>query len=189
MIIMAPADENECRQMLYTGTTLNSPSMIRYPRGTGPGAPIAAEMTAIPVGQAQLRREGRSGLAILAFGALVDSAQKIADRLDATIVNMRFVKPLDEKLIVSLAKRHRAIITIEENAIIGGAGAGVGEVLAAAGVQLPVLHIGIPDRAIEHGTRDTCLARAGLDLAGLSTSVENWWALQNQARIRSVSSA
>src|ERR1700680_3779529 len=93
MIIMAPADENECRQMLYTGTTLSSPSVIRYPRGTGPGAPIAAEMTALPVGVAQLRREGRSGLAILGFGALVDSAQKIADRLDATLVTMRFVKP------------------------------------------------------------------------------------------------
>ena len=124
MIIMAPADENECRQMLYTGTTLASPSVIRYPRGTGPGVPIAAEMTALAVGQAQLRREGRCGLAILAFGALVDSAQKIAERLDATIVNMRFVKPLDEQLIVSLAERHRAIITIEENAAIGGAGCG-----------------------------------------------------------------
>jgi 1-deoxy-D-xylulose-5-phosphate synthase len=102
---------------------------------------------------------------------------------------MRFVKPLDEKLTLSVAKRHRAIITIEENAIIGGAGAGVGELLAAAGVQLPMLHIGIPDRFIEHGTRDTCLARAGLDLAGLTASVEQWWALQSQARIRSVSSA
>jgi 1-deoxy-D-xylulose-5-phosphate synthase len=189
MVIMAPADENECRQMLYTGTTLSSPSAIRYPRGTGPGAPIAAEMTALPLGSAQLRREGRSGLAILAFGALVESAQKIADRLDATIVNMRFVKPLDEKLVVSIAARHRAIITIEENAIIGGAGAGVGELLAAAGLQLPMLHIGIPDRFIEHGTRDTCLARAGLDLAGLTTQVEQWWALQGQKRIRSVSIA
>jgi len=189
MVIMAPADENECRQMLYTGTTLSSPSAIRYPRGTGPGVPIAAEMTALPVGQAQLRREGRSGLAILAFGALVESAQKIAERLDATIVNMRFVKPLDERLVVSIAARHRAIITIEENAISGGAGSGVGELLAAAGLQLPMLHIGIPDRFIEHGTRDTCLARAGLDLAGLTTQVEAWWALQGQTRIRSVSSA
>jgi 1-deoxy-D-xylulose-5-phosphate synthase len=189
MVIMAPADENECRQMLYTGTTLSSPSAIRYPRGTGPGVPIAAEMTALPVGQAQLRHEGRSGLAILAFGALVESAQKIADSLDATIVNMRFVKPLDERLVLSIAARHRAIITIEENAIIGGAGAGVGELLAAAGLQLPMLHIGIPDRFIEHGTRDTCLARAGLDLAGLTTQVEQWWALQGQTRIRSVSSA
>jgi 1-deoxy-D-xylulose-5-phosphate synthase len=189
MIIMAPADENECRQMLYTGTTLSSPSVIRYPRGTGPGVPIAAEMTALPVGQAQLRREGRSGLAILAFGALVDSAQKIAERLDATIVNMRFVKPLDEKLILSIASRHRALITIEENAISGGAGSGVGELLAAAGLQLPMLHIGIPDRFIEHGTRDTCLAHAGLDLAGLTAQVEQWWALQSQARKRSVSGA
>jgi 1-deoxy-D-xylulose-5-phosphate synthase len=189
MIIMAPADENECRQMLYTGTTLSSPSAIRYPRGTGPGAPISAEMTALPVGQAQLRCEGRCGLAILAFGALVDSAQKIAERLDATVVNMRFVKPLDEKLVLSIAARHRAIITIEENAIIGGAGAGVGELLAAAGLQLPMLHIGIPDRFIEHGTRDTCLVRAGLDLAGLTTQVEQWWGPQSQARMRSVSSA
>ncbi len=189
MIIMAPADENECRQMLYTGTTLSSPSVIRYPRGTGPGVPIAAEMTALPVGQAQLRREGRSGLAILAFGALVDSAQKIAERLDATIVNMRFVKPLDEKLVLSIASRHRALITIEENAISGGAGSGVGELLTAAGLQLPMLHIGIPDRFIEHGTRDTCLARAGLDLAGLTAQVEQWWALQSQARKRSVSGA
>ena len=189
MIVMAPADENECRQMLYTGTTLESPSAIRYPRGCGPGVPVVAEMTALPVGVAQLRREGRSGLAILAFGALVDSAQKIAERLDATIVNMRFVKPLDEKMIVSIAARHRALITIEENAIMGGAGSGVSEVLATAGLQLPTLHIGIPDRFIEHGTRETCLARAGLDLAGLSAQVETWWALQSQARIRSVSSA
>jgi len=188
MTIMAPADENECRQMLYTGTTLNSPSVIRYPRGTGPGVPVAAEMTALTVGSAQLRREGRSGLAILAFGALVDSAQKIAEHLDATIVNMRFVKPLDEKLVLSIAARHRAIITIEENAISGGAGSGVSELLTAAGLQVPMLHIGIPDRFIEHGTRDTCLARAGLDLAGLTAQVEQWWALESQARKRSVSS-
>jgi len=189
MVIMAPADENECRQMLYTGTTLSSPSVVRYPRGTGPGAAIAAEMTALPLGQAQLRREGRSGLAILAFGALVDSAQKIAERLDATLVNMRFVKPLDEKMVVAIAERHQAIITIEENAIMGGAGAGVGELLAAAAIQLPLLHIGIPDRFIEHGTRDTCLARAGLDLAGLSAQVERWWTLHSKSTMRSVSGA
>src|ERR1700689_3246189 len=188
-VIMAPADENECRQMLYTASTIAGPALVRYPRGSGPGVPLVAEMTALPLGKAQLRREGRSGLAILAFGALVDSAQKIAERLDATIVNMRFVKPLDEKMIVSIAARHRALITIEENAILGGAGSGVSEVLAIAGLQLPTLHIGIPDRFIEHGTRDTCLARAGLDLAGLSSQVETWWALQSQARIRSVSSA
>src|ERR1700685_3089992 len=188
MVIMTPADENECRQMLYTATTLSAPSAIRYPRGTGPGVAIAAEMTAIPVGRAQIRREGGSGLAILAFGALVDSARKIAERLDATLVNMRFVKPLDEKLVLAIAARHRAIITIEENAIIGGAGAGVGELLAAQGVQLPLLHIGIPDRFIEHGSRDTCLKAAGLDLESLSAGVERWWTLQTQERLRSVSS-
>jgi 1-deoxy-D-xylulose-5-phosphate synthase len=186
LVIMAPADENECRQMLYTATTLPGPSAVRYPRGTGPGVPVAAEMTAIPVGRAQMRREGRSGLAILAFGALVESARKIADRLDATLVNMRFVKPLDEGMVVEVATRHRAIVTIEENAVMGGAGSAVGEVLAAAGIRLPTLHLGIPDKFIEHGSRDTCLASAGLDLAGLNASVDQWWASQTKGRIRSV---
>jgi 1-deoxy-D-xylulose-5-phosphate synthase len=185
MVIMAPADENECRQMLYTATTLSNPSAVRFPRGTGPGTALVAEMTALPVGRAQIRREGRSGLAILAFGVLVDSAQKIAERLDATVVNMRFVKPLDEDLIISVAARHRAIITIEENATLGGAGSGVAELLASEGLQVPMLQIGIPDRFIEHGSRETCLAAAGLDLAGLTASVERWWAMQAQDRMRS----
>jgi 1-deoxy-D-xylulose-5-phosphate synthase len=189
MVIMAPADENECRQMLYTATTLSSPSAVRYPRGTGPGAAIAAEMTALPVGRAQVRREGRSGLAIFAFGALVESARKIAERLDATLVNMRFIKPLDEKLVLSLAARHRAIITIEENAVMGGAGAGVGELLSERGLQVPLHHIGIPDEFIEHGTRDTCLASARLDLAGLMANVEGWWSQQTKSSLRSASSA
>jgi 1-deoxy-D-xylulose-5-phosphate synthase len=188
MVIMAPADENECRQMLYTATTLSSPSSVRYPRGTGPGAPIAADMTAIPVGRGQVRREGRSGLAILVFGTLLESARKIAENLDATLVNMRFVKPLDEKLVVSIAARHRALITIEENAVMGGAGSAVGELLACEGVQMPLHHIGIPDRFIEHGSRDTCLAAAGLDLSGLTANVETWWALQAPERVRSVRS-
>jgi 1-deoxy-D-xylulose-5-phosphate synthase len=185
MTIMAPADENECRQMLYTATTLPGPAAVRFPRGTGPGTPLVAEMTALPVGRAQIRREGRSGLAILAFGVLVDPAQKIAERLDATVVNMRFVKPLDEDLIISVAARHRAIITIEENATLGGAGSGVSELLASEGLQIPLLQIGIPDRFIEHGSRETCLKAAGLDLAGLTASVERWWAMQAQNRMRS----
>src|SRR5882757_2279647 len=189
MVLMTPADENECRQMLYTGTTLSAPSAVRYPRGTGPGVPIVAEMLALPVGRAQMRREGRSGLAILVFGTLLESARKIAERLDATLVNMRFVKPLDEALVISLAARHLAIVTIEENAIMGGAGSAVSEALAAAGVQVPLLQLGIPDRFIEHGSRDTCLAAAGLDLAGLSASVEQWWTPQTQVRIRSVKGA
>jgi 1-deoxy-D-xylulose-5-phosphate synthase len=186
MVVMAPADENECRQMLYTATTLSSPAAVRYPRGTGPGVPVVAEMTALPVGRAQLRRDGRSGLAILAFGALVESARKIAERLDATLVNMRFIKPLDQDLVVEVAAQHRGIVTIEENAVLGGAGSAVGEVLAAQGIQVPMLHLGIPDRFIEHGSRDSCLAAAGLDLAGLTASVEQWWALQTQERVRSV---
>jgi 1-deoxy-D-xylulose-5-phosphate synthase len=146
-------------------------------------------MTAILVGRAQVRREGRSGLAILSFGALGESARKIAERLDATLVNMRFVKPLDEKMVLAVAARHRAIVTIEENAIIGGAGSGVGELLASQDVQLPILHVGIPDRFIEHGSRDTCLAAAGLDLAGMTASIERWWTPQTQERIRSVAMA
>jgi 1-deoxy-D-xylulose-5-phosphate synthase len=188
MVIMAPADENECRQMLYTGTTLSSPSVVRYPRGTGPGVAAEAEMTAVAVGRGQIRREGRSGLAILVFGTLLESARKIAERLDATLVNMRFVKPLDEALVMSIAARHRAIITIEENAVMGGAGSAVGELFVAEGVQVPMWHIGIPDQFIEHGSRDTCLAAAGLDLAGLSANVEQWWTEQTQERIRSIRS-
>jgi 1-deoxy-D-xylulose-5-phosphate synthase len=172
--------------MLYTGTTLSSPSVIRYPRGTGPGTAVAEEMTAVPIGRAQIRREGRSGLALFAFGALVEPARKIAERLDATLVNMRFIKPLDEELVINVSARHRAIVTIEENAVMGGAGSAVSEVLAAAGVQVPTLHLGIPDRFIEHGSRDTCLAAAGLDLAGLAAAVDPWWAAQNQKKIRSV---
>ena len=184
MTIMAPADDNECRQMLYTGTTLPGPAAIRYPRGTGPGVPLVEEMTALPIGKAQMRREGRSGLAILVFGTLLDSAQKIAERLDATVVNMRFIKPLDEDLVISVATRHRAIVTIEENATIGGAGSAVGELLASEGVLIPHLQLGIPDRFIEHGSRDSCLVAAGLDFAGLNSSLERWWALQTRERER-----
>jgi 1-deoxy-D-xylulose-5-phosphate synthase len=175
LVIMAPSDENECRQMLYTATTLGAPAVVRYPRGTGSGAAVVTQMTALPVGRAQVRREGRSGLALLVFGTLLESAQKIADRLDATLVNMRFVKPLDENLVIELATRHRAIVTIEENAIAGGAGNAVGEVLACRGTPLPHLRVGIPDRFIEHGSRESCLAAAGLDAAGLSARIEGWW--------------
>jgi 1-deoxy-D-xylulose-5-phosphate synthase len=185
MVIMAPADENECRQMLYTASTLTGPSVVRFPRGSGPGVPLVAEMTALPVGRGQLRREGRSGLAIVAVGPMLDSALKVAERLDATVVNLRFVKPLDEDLLIALAARHRALVTIEENAVQGGAGSAVAELLASDGLQIPLLQLGIPDRFIEHGSRDSCLSAAGLDLAGISASIERWWALQSQERIRS----
>ncbi|MDB6008281.1 MAG: 1-deoxy-D-xylulose-5-phosphate synthase [Gammaproteobacteria bacterium] len=184
MTVMAPADENECRQMLYTATTLPGPSAVRYPRGTGPGVPLVEEMTALPVGKAQTRREGRSGLAILVFGTLLEPAMKIAERLDATLVNMRWIKPLDEDLVIAVAARHRAIITIEENATIGGAGSAVGELLASEGLLIPLLQLGIPDRFIEHGSRDSCLVAAGLDAAGLTSSIDRWWALQTRERER-----
>src|SRR5262249_41627254 len=152
MVVMAPADENECRQMLYTATTLDRPAAVRYPRGQGPGVAIESKMTALPLGKAQIRREGHSGLAILAFGTMVVPAERIAERIDATLINMRFIKPLDEETIAGIATSHTALVTIEENAIAGGAGSAVSEYLATRSIQMPVLHLGIPDRFIEHGS-------------------------------------
>jgi len=189
LVIMAPADANECRQMLYTATELDGPAIVRYPRGAGPAVTVVEEMTALPLARAELRREGRSGLALLAFGALVEPAQKVAERLDATLVNMRFVKPLDEDLVVSIAARHRAIVTLEENATAGGAGSAIGELLAAEGLHVGLLHIGIPDRFIEHGSREECLQAAGLDAQSIAGAIERWWALQTQERVRSASGA
>jgi 1-deoxy-D-xylulose-5-phosphate synthase len=189
MVVMAPADENECRQMLFTATTLGGPAAVRYPRGAGPGVKVVAQMSALPLGRAEVRREGRSGLAILAFGALVDSCQKIAERLDATIVNMRFIKPLDEDVVLSIAAKHRAIVTVEENVVAGGGGSAVGELLAAEGVLTPLMHIGIPDLFIEHGSREDCLVAAGLDLPSLSGAIERWWAQHSTERALSVGSA
>ena len=186
MVIMAPADENECRQMLYTATTVQGPAAVRYPRGTGPGVPLEKDMRALPIGKGEIRREGRSGLALLAFGPMLQNALTIGEQLDATVVNMRFIKPIDEALILDIARRHSAIVTIEENAVQGGAGSAVAEVLAAEGVTLPLMQIGIPDRFIEHGSRETCLAAAGLDAASLEAGVERWWSLQTRGAIRSV---
>ena len=174
LTVMAPADENECRQMLYTATTLEGPAAVRYPRGQGPGVALVEDMTAIPIGKAQIRRMGSSGLLILAFGSLVKSAEIIGERLDATVVNMRFVKPLDEELVLKLAGSHRALVTIEENAVAGGAGAAVIELLANCATNLPTLTLGIPDRFIEHGSRDDCLAAAELDLASLESAVRRF---------------
>jgi 1-deoxy-D-xylulose-5-phosphate synthase len=139
-------------------------------------------MSALPVGKAEIRREGRSGLALLAFGPLLESALRIAERLDATVVNMRFVKPLDENLVLKVAARHRALITLEENVVAGGAGSAIGELLASEGLAMPLLHIGIPDRFIEHGSREDCLAAAGLDYASVAATVDHWWALQTRER-------
>jgi len=182
LVIMAPADENECRQMLYTAATLDQPAAVRYPRGQGPGVPVETDMTALPVGQAQLRRQGRSGLALLAFGAMVAPAEALAAELDATVVNMRFVKPLDSACVLDIARRHRAIVTIEDNAVAGGAGDAVLQCLQEHSVTIPSLALGIPDRFIEHGSRQENLADAGLDLASLRTAVHRFWARQGLPR-------
>ena len=184
MTLMAPADENECRQMLYTATTLAGPAAVRYPRGTGPGVEVQDEMTALPLGRAEIRREGHSGLALLSFGALLSSVLSVAETLDATVVNMRFVKPLDDAMVLHIAAQHHSLVTIEENAIAGGAGSAVAELLAQETVLLPLLQIGIPDRFIEHGSRHDSLRAAGLDHASLQATIEHWWTLQPAARAR-----
>ncbi|HTQ36791.1 MAG TPA: 1-deoxy-D-xylulose-5-phosphate synthase, partial [Steroidobacteraceae bacterium] len=175
LVVMTPSDENECRQMLYTATTLRSPAAVRYPRGAGPGVKAEKQMQALPVGRAVARREGRSGLAILNFGALLPAALSAADLHDASVLDMRFVKPLDREAVLQVAHRSRALVTVEENVVAGGAGSAVAEMLAEAGVPLPLLHIGIPDRFIEHGSREECLAMAGLDAAAIRQRISEWW--------------
>ena len=182
MVVMAPADENECRQMLYTAVTHEGPAAVRYPRGQGPGVKIEAEMKALPIGRAEIRREGRSGLLLLAFGTMVAPCVAIAERLDATLVNMRFVKPLDEETVCRLASSHSCTVTLEENVIAGGAGSAVGECLAAHGIERSLHHVGIPDRFIEHGSREDCLRMAGLDAPGVERAIAEIWAAQRPAR-------
>ncbi|MDC7690428.1 1-deoxy-D-xylulose-5-phosphate synthase [Vogesella indigofera] len=171
MTVMAPSDENECRQMLYTAFTLDGPSAVRYPRGTGPGAAIVHEMSALPIGKGHIRRQGQGKVAILAFGSMVTPALQAAEAFDATVADMRFVKPLDAELVKQLAASHELIVTVEENAIMGGAGSACGEVLAAANVQVPLLHLGLPDDYVEHGDPAMLLAGCGLDAAGIEASI------------------
>ncbi len=183
MVVMTPSDENECRQMLYTAVNLGRPAAVRYPRGSGPGVRIEQEMSTVPLGRAEIRREGGSGLLILAFGTVLAPCMPIADRLDATLVNMRFVKPLDEDLVRRLAAGHECVITVEENAVAGGAGSAVSECLDAAGIVREVHRIGIPDRFVEHGSREDCLAMAGLDAAGLERAIGRLWPAREAPRV------
>lgn len=163
MVIMAPSDENECRQMLYTACQLDCPCVVRYPRGTGPGAEIHQTMTRIQTGKGIIRRKGKSNTAILAFGSLLAPALAAAETLDSCVADMRFIKPLDTALILSLAKQYELLVTLEENTIAGGAGAAVLELLAQLGVQKPVLTLGLPDRFIEHGSSEQQIAECGLN--------------------------
>lgn len=174
MVVMAPADEDECRKMLSTGFQYRGPAAVRYPRGTGPGAAIQPGLDTLPIGKAELRRSGKR-IALLAFGAIVPAAEQVAAELGLTLVNMRFVKPLDRALILELAQSHEGFATMEDNVVAGGAGSGVAELLAAQGIVLPVLHLGLPDEFQHHASREQLLAEAGLDAASIRASLIKRW--------------
>ena len=177
MTVMTPSDENECRQMLFTAFQLNSPSAVRYPRGTGPGTVIQQEMQALPIGKGEIRRAGKKlailskKVAILAFGSMVRPALEAGEELDATVANMRFVKPLDEALVAELAGSHDLLVTVEENVIMGGAGSAVLEALQRLRIKASVLQIGLPDRFIDHGDPALQLKSCGLDKDGIVASI------------------
>ena len=170
MVVMAASDENECRQMLTTAYQYPGPAAVRYPRGAGTGAAIDPALSPIAMGKGVISRQG-SRVAILAFGTMLAPALKAAEALNATVANMRFIKPLDAQLVAQLAASHELIVTIEEGAIMGGAGSAVAEALAAAGIVRPLLQLGLPDKFIDHGDVQQLLAQCGLDAEGITTSV------------------
>lgn len=170
MIIMAPSDENECRQMLTTGYQHRGLAAVRYPRGTGIGAKISPTLDTLPIGKAELRRQGKH-VAILAFGSMLQASLSAAETLDATVVNMRFVKPLDVEMLQQIASTHSLVVTVEENALMGGAGSAVMEALQYLDIHLPTLCLGLPDTFIEHGVHETMLAQCGLDAQGITQAI------------------
>ncbi|RZT41478.1 1-deoxy-D-xylulose-5-phosphate synthase [Cupriavidus agavae] len=179
MMVMTPADENECRQLLTTAYQQDCPTAVRYPRGAGVGAAIQSELTALPVGKGEIRRQGQR-VAILAFGSMLQPALAAAETLDATVANMRFVKPLDVELVRQLAASHDYLVTVEEGATMGGAGSAVLEALAEAGIAIPTLVLGLPDRFIDHGDPAFLLSQCGLDAAGIGRSVRERFQLADQ---------
>jgi 1-deoxy-D-xylulose-5-phosphate synthase len=170
MVVMAASDENECRQMLSTAFQYNGPAAVRYPRGAGIGAAIEPELLTLPIGRGEIRKEGKE-IAILAFGTMLAPSLMAAEELNATVANMRFVKPLDVELVKRLAQTHDVLVTVEEGAIMGGAGSAVAEALAEAGIVKPILHLGLPDRFIDHGDTAQLLAGCGLDAKGIAASI------------------
>ena len=170
MIVMAPSDENETRQLLYTGFMHNGPAAVRYPRGTGPNVAIEKTMAALPIGKGVVRREGRD-VVILNFGTLLPAALTVADKLDASVVDMRFIKPIDAELLDAMADRHALLVTLEENTIAGGAGSAVAEYFNRNGRTVPLLQLGLPDTFIDHGQHKELLASCGLDAAGIELSI------------------
>ena len=171
MTIMAPSDENECWQMLNTAFSMNTPSAVRYPRGTGPGVAIERNDKTVSIGKAQLRRQGES-VAILAFGSMLTPALVVGETLNATVVNMRFVKPIDEPMLLLLAESHDLLVTVEENVVMGGAGSAVMEALQKQGQNIAVLSLGLPDRFIDQGDPSQQLASCGLDAEGILRSIQ-----------------
>jgi 1-deoxy-D-xylulose-5-phosphate synthase len=171
MVVMAPADEDECRRMLTTAYRHAGPAAVRYPRGSGPGAAITRELDTLPIGKAEIRRSGKH-IAILAFGSRVATALEVGEQLNATVVNMRFIKPLDTEMIIAIAAGHELIVTVEENALQGGAGAAIDKTLLAHGITMQTLNLGIPDRFIGQGTHAQQLAECGLDATGIRTAIE-----------------
>ena len=170
MTVMAPADENECRQMLYTAFKLDTPSAVRYPRGTGPGVKVQKDMQALPIGRGEIRRQGEK-IALLAFGSMLTPCLNAAEELNATVANMRFIKPLDDDLVASLAASHDVLVTVEENTILGGAGSAVTESLNSQRINVKVLQLGLPDVFIDQGDHAQMLADCGLDKDGIIKSV------------------
>ena len=175
MVVLAPSDENECRQMLYTAFMHDGPSAVRYPRGAGTGAAVVREFTALPMGKAERRREGRR-IALLAFGTMLAPALTAGEALGATVVNMRWVKPIDDALLKELAASHDALVTIEEHVVAGGAGSAVAESLAAQGLSVPLLHVGLPDRFVDHGEQAQLLRLESLDAGGIERRVRERFA-------------
>ena len=188
LVLMAPADENETRQMLYTGFKLDQPAAVRYPRGTGPGVKVETSMQELPIGKGEIRRQGKR-IAFLSFGPMLEACLSVAEQLDASVANMRYIKPLDEALVLELAASHELLVTVDENSIYGGAGGAIDECLAAHQCLVAVLNLGLPDRLIQHGTRGDMLRDAGLDSAGILAAVQARLSHQqgdsNKARIAS----
>jgi len=178
LVIMAPSDENECRQMLTTGYLHSGPAAVRYPRGTGTGAVVDKSLLPLPIGKAEIKRTGKR-VAILAFGSMLAASFTAAEALDATVVNMRFIKPLDNEMIANMSKQHDLIVTVEENAVMGGAGAAVMEALQSMSITCPNICLGLPDVFIEHGVHETMLAECGLNAVAITEAVKKRLATLN----------
>ncbi|WP_033835772.1 1-deoxy-D-xylulose-5-phosphate synthase, partial [Stenotrophomonas maltophilia] len=174
LVVMAPSNEAECRQMLSTGLQHPGPAAVRYPRGTGTGVAAGSDLSTLPIGKGELRLQG-SRIALLAFGSTVAAAEQVGRELGLSVVNMRFIKPLDRELVLAVAAQHEGLVTIEDNVVAGGAGSGVGELLNAEGVLRPILHLGLPDSYQHHASREDLLAEAGIDAAGIRAAVLKRW--------------